>query len=194
MKTLSGKEFRPGPELRNLYFLQMFLILAVCVFPWLLPVAIFVEWSISSLIVLGTVLFILPFLVIAMIWVPLYCKTITYKLADSEMTWKRGVWFKNTGVVPYNRVTNVDVKQGPLSRMLGIGSLHIQTAGYSGPNSRGSEITIDGMKNFEELQDSIMGLVRGKKPVAAETFEEGDPNAAILGELRKIRKLLEKRK
>ena len=118
---------------------------------------------------------------------------MTYKLTGSEMTWKRGVWFRNTGVVPYNRVTNVDVKQGPLSRMLGIGSLHIQTAGYSGPNARSSEITIDGIRNFEELQDTIMGLVRGGKPVAAETFDEKDPDTAILAELRKIRHLLEKK-
>ena len=85
------------------------------------------------------------------------------------------------------------MKQGPISRMFGIGSLHIQTAGYSGPNARSSEITIDGMRNFEELQDTITGIVRGKKPMAAETFDEKDPNAAILSEVRKIRRLLEKK-
>jgi hypothetical protein len=86
----------------------------------------------------------------------------------------------------------VDVKQGPVSRMFGIGSLHIQTAGYSGPNTRGSEITIDGVENFEELQDVITKFVRGKKPVAAETYEDSD--SAILKELVNIRKLLEKKK
>ncbi|MEM2082887.1 MAG: PH domain-containing protein [Nitrososphaerota archaeon] len=32
-----------------------------------------------------------------------------YKLTEDEIIWKRGVWFKSTGIVPYNRITNIDV-------------------------------------------------------------------------------------
>ena len=53
-----------------------------------------------------------------------------YELKDDEMSWKRGVWFRRTGILPYNRITNLDVIQGPVMRMLGISTLSIQTAGY----------------------------------------------------------------
>ncbi len=114
-----------------------------------------------------------------------------YKLTDNEVVWRRGVWFKNTGIVPYNRITNIDIAQGPISRMLGIASLKIQTASYSAPSGGKAEIKIEGLGQFEELRELIMGFVRGKKPVAVETYEE-DINSKILDELVKIRKSLEK--
>lgn len=97
--------------------------------------------------------------------------------------------------MPYNRITNVDVDQGPISRMLGIASIKVQTAGYSAP-SRGfgglAEIRIEGMKWFEELRELIIGFIRGRRPVAVETYKEEDINLKILNELVRIRELLEK--
>ena len=108
------------------------------------------------------------------------------------MEWRRGVWFKKTGIVPYNRITNVDIGQGPISRILEIASLKIQTAGYSATgHGTSAEIKIDGVEQFEEIRELIMEYVRGKKPVAVETYEE-DINVKILNELVKIRELLKK--
>jgi len=95
-------------------------------------------------------------------------------------------------IVPYNRITNIDIVQGPISRCLGIASIRIQTAGYSARQCGGmlAEIRIEGMEQFEELRELIMGFVRGKKPLAVETYEE-DINSKILNELVKIRELIE---
>ena len=46
-----------------------------------------------------------------------------YELREDEMSWKRGVWFRTTGIVPYNRITNLDVRQGPVMRLPGISTL-----------------------------------------------------------------------
>jgi membrane protein YdbS with pleckstrin-like domain len=193
MKIKIGEDFRPAQELKTLYYLEMLLIFAVIILPWYLPVVIFVPLDIAFWISVGTFIFFMPFFVLSLVWIPLYYKTVVYSLTNNEITWKRGVWFRNTGIVPYNRITNVDVKQGPMSRMFGIASVKIQTAGYSGTQTK-SEISIEGMKNCKELQDIIMGFVRGKKPVAAETYDEGDSVGKILSELVKIRKLLERKK
>lgn len=75
--------------------------------------------------------------------------------------------------------------------MLGIANLEIQTAGYSGQQSR-AEIRIEGIEQFEELRELIMEFVKGKKPTAIETYEEENVDLKILNELIKIRKLLEK--
>ncbi len=55
-----------------------------------------------------------------------------------------------------------------------------------------SEISIEGMEQFEELRELILGFVRGKKPVAVETYEEEGTNQKILNEVVKMRKMLEK--
>jgi hypothetical protein len=45
-----------------------------------------------------------------------------YEMRDDEMSWKQGVWFRRTGIVPYNRITNLDVIQGTVMRIRGISS------------------------------------------------------------------------
>ncbi|AXV38080.1 MAG: hypothetical protein CIT01_07660 [Methanobacterium sp. BRmetb2] len=192
-----GEEFKPAKQLKSLYFVYLVITVIFAILVWLIPLAIFVP----PLITLAVAIPILVILLFVVYWISRFYSTIQYKLDDEEVEWKRGVWFRNTGIVPYNRITNVDIAQGPISRMFNIGSLKIQTAGYSNPNQgwgNPSEITIDGVEEFEKLRHIIMDRVRGKKPMAVQTFEETpepakrDLNNQILAELVEIKKLLMK--
>ena len=95
--------------------------------------------------------------------------------------------------MPYSRVTNIDVVQGLIPRLFKLASIRIQTAGYSYGYKK-AEAEIIGLKNFEEVKNMILKLV---KEVKLETFgvygeaEERDVNKLILMELRKIREILE---
>ena len=184
----TGEEFRPAPEFRTLYYTYT-AFLFIVIFLWWYILMVLIAPPVISITV--TVILLAIFLP-TLYWIPKYYRTMVYMLTDREIVWRRGVWFRNTGIVPYNRITNVDIIQGPISRGLGIAALKVQTAGYSAPSGRTSEIKIEGMKNFEQLRETIMGFVRGGKPVAVETYEGGD-ESKILGELVRIRKLLEKR-
>ncbi len=189
MKARIGEDFRPAPEFRKLYYIYFTPVLLFLIFLLVFPLTMF---AVPTLFLLG-IMFFLPLLLIILFilyWIPKYYHSMRYKLTRDEMTWRRGVWFRNTGIVPYNRITNVDITQGPVSRSLGIAALKIQTAGYSGQTTRTSEIKIEGVRGFEEMREFIMELVRGRKPVAVETYESSDP---VLRELVKIRKLLGKR-
>ena len=189
LKIKIGKEFKPAPQFKRLYYVYLVLGVIFCVLTWYTPVLLFAPPIVTLIISIP----ILVSLIFIIYWIPKYYDTISYKLTDNEIVWRRGVWFKNTGVVPYNRITNIDIGQGPISRMLGIAALKIQTAGYSGKQAR-SEIKIEGVEQFEELRELIMKFVRGKRPVAVESYEEDDVNLKILNELVKIRKLLQSRK
>jgi len=190
----TGQEFRADPAYRTYYYINLF-VTFILAFAWwyalLLLFAPIPMWAMA--IIAAPFLFAFGF---AAYWIPRYYDTLKYKLTQNEMVWRRGVWFRKTGIVPYNRITNIDIEQGPVSRALGIGSLKIQTAGYSGSTSGGgkpAEIRIEGVVHFEELRQFIMGFVHGRKPVGTVgTFESHQDN--VLGELVKIRKLLEKRK
>ncbi|MBV1730287.1 MAG: PH domain-containing protein [Methanobacterium sp.] len=188
-----GEEFKPAKQLKTLYYIYFVITIIFAVLIWYIPVVIFAP-LIATVIISIPVLLVLLF---TLYWIPKFYGTISYKLDDEEIEWRRGVWFKNTGIIPYNRITNVDIAQGPISRMLDIGSLKIQTAGYSNPNQgwgTSSEITIDGVEDFEELRHIIMDRVKGRKPVAVQTFEETpqDVQGKILAELVEIKKLLQK--
>ena len=181
-----GEEFKPSLQLKRLYYIYLLLIFVFAILPWYLLI-IFLA---PPMIKLGISIPILVTLIFIVYWIPKYYNTIAYKLTENEIVWRRGVWFKMTGIVPYNRITNIDIIQGPISKRLGIASLKIQTAGYSGQVR--AEIRIEGIEQYEELRKLIIKLVEGRKPVAVETYEEETIEQKILNELIKIRKLLEK--
>jgi membrane protein YdbS with pleckstrin-like domain len=191
-----GEEFKADPAYRTYYYINLAVILILVFFSWYIPVLVFVPMWITLIITLTIGLLVLISTLITIYWIPKYYDTLKYKLTQNEMVWRRGVWFRKTGIVPYNRITNIDIEQGPVSRALGIGSLKIQTAGYSGAGGgagKPAEIRIEGVVHFEELRQFIMGFVHGRKQVGTTgTFETGGDS--VLGELVKIRKLLEKRR
>ena len=179
------KTFRPEPQLKKVYYTYLVLIFVFSFLPWYIPILIFSPLIVSALIG-GVGLIIFLFIVY---WIRRYYTTIAYRITDREVIWQRGVWFKNTGIVPFDRITNVDISQGPISRSFGIGTLKIQTAGYSTQSS--PEIKIVGIKHFEELRDIIMKYVEGKKAGEVGRYESKGTQELILDEVVKIRRLLE---
>ena len=191
--------FKPAPALVNWFIVDFALIvifiLACTVFPVLLsmPIALFFAVLLCCLVV------VFGFFVY---WVKLYYQSMWYELHEDEMRWKRGVWFRTTGIVPYNRITNLDLKQGPVMRWLKISTLSIQTAGYSGQAV--PEIRIEAIEHAEELRELVRTLVRQSgsgthndgtgttAPVQSSTGSMST-NLLMLDELKKIRYLLEQK-
>ncbi len=122
--------FKPSPAMTTWFRALMAMILGLILLVSYVPVALFADMPpVFSVGVLGLTAIVY---ILLWIWVGLYYESMSYELREDEVNWKRGVWFRTTGIVPYNRITNLDVRQGPLMRALGISSLAIQTAGYSG--------------------------------------------------------------
>jgi hypothetical protein len=183
--------FKPSPSLVT-WFVVNFILLEIFLFGLFLVVA--PEYG-AGILVPAVVL-----LVIFFVWVKLYYASMWYELRDDEMSWRRGVIFRTTGIVPYNRITNLDLRQGPVMRALGIFTLSIQTAGYSGKAV--PEIRIEAIVHAEELRELLRSMVRSSSGRGDGTGT-GAPEAAppgsavslqILEELKRIRMLLEERR
>jgi len=197
-----GEEVRPHPDLRALYYSYLFIPAVIIFGSTIVPsiVAAFLYLRLIKAIIV-TISLLTPFFSVVgfvAFWIRRYCSSISYLFTEDEIIAERGVWWKRKSVVPYNRITNIDVIQGPLSRRFGLGTVRVQTAGYSGTGGGGrvAELSILGVKNFEEIKDFITNLVRGIKPIAVEA--EAEPTTLrnlilqILTELRKIREAIEK--
>lgn len=130
-------------------------------------------------------------------WIGAFYETAYYRVTEEDIEYKRGVWFKSRTQVPYNRITNIGAKQGPVQRSVGCGQIDIQTAGNS--EKSGPELKIKGVEDYEEIRSEIAKRIRGAKPsTAGETFaaEDGGSGSSsdeVVRELKKIRKLLEKK-
>jgi uncharacterized protein len=184
-----GKDFHPSAQYKKYYYLCAVVFFAMVVIPWYLPLLVLAP-DVAVIISLAVALPLFLVFLFTLYWVPKYYDSVVYRLTDKEMVWHRGVWFKNTGIVPYNRITNIDINQGPVSRAFGIGSLKIQTAGYSAASKWSAEISLQGIEDFEGLREMIMKYVRGKSMTVG-NFENN--NTSVLAELVKMRKLLERR-
>jgi membrane protein YdbS with pleckstrin-like domain len=187
--------FKPSPSLVTWFRVDFILFIFLILVTTYAPVAVFGELPLSVHawilvgFVIGTILFFA--------WAGLYYESMWYELREDEMSWKRGIWFRKTGIVPYNRITNLDIRQGPVMRALHIYTLSIQTAGYSGQAV--PEIRIEAIVHAEELRELIRSMVRAGR--GGDGTGTGKPEVEtgrisiegqILEELQKIRVLLEK--
>jgi len=195
------KEFGADLDLKRLYLVYLGIVLLGGFLWWLIPVVIFVvisfETWIGIVVALSSFVPLLIAAAVTIYWISRFHSSIAYVLDDDEITVTRGVWWKTKSFVPYNRITNINIYQGPISRRFGLGKISIQTAGFSGTSSSGAKVAeavIFGVKNFEEIKDIIINFVKGLRPQAIEA--EAEPtkgiNQQILTELRKIRRVLEK--
>ena len=189
--------FKPSPSMKIWLRVSIALGIGIVLLFSYLPAALFSDMpAVFSVAILGGTFLLY---VLLWYWVGLYYESMFYELREDEITWKRGIWFRATGIVPYNRITNLDVRQGPFMRFLGISNLAIQTAGYSGQAV--PEIRIEAIEHAEELRELIRSMVRGS-PEQGNGTGSGTPSPVgssspvdqqILAELKSIRSLLEKR-
>jgi membrane protein YdbS with pleckstrin-like domain len=189
--------FSPSKSLMTLYILDFIIFILVMLLFIYIPVVLYAGLEpIINAAFLGVILVVV---ILFLIWTKLYYESMWYELLEDEVRWKRGVWFRATGIVPYNRITNIDLKQGPVMRILGISTVSLQTAGYSG--AAVPEIRIEGIIHAEELREQIRNLVRGrlKSDDGTGTGSDGHDDKKtgydqeILMELQRIRELIEKK-
>jgi membrane protein YdbS with pleckstrin-like domain len=85
-------------------------------------------------VIIGNVLLsIFPIVVGCWIWARLSWKFYRYELREEAFRKEHGVILKKYVSIPYERIQNVDIYRGIISRILGLSDVHIQTAGMSAP-------------------------------------------------------------
>ena len=153
----------------------------------------------------------LVWLIPALIIQPSYVNSIEYSVkAESgetmpEIYVKRGIVTVTRKHVPFRTITNIASNAGPFARLFGIGSVHIETAGFSGASQTGPEEKLEGIVFYEEVRDFILNeLRRFRAPYVTGTevvlpMEEPVPRGPGLDDemlitLREIRDLLRNRK
>jgi len=227
-RVTSGKIFKPSKAFLHKSLLQP-IVLAVTI--WLIVVICFVGGSFIGATVepeevpsatqhISTWIFPVSFwttvvnlvwLIPLLIYIPVYFKSIEYSVKAEtgetmpEIYVKQGVVTITRKHVPFRTITNISSKAGVFDRLFNIGSVHIETAGYSGSHQAGPEVKLEGIVFYEEVRDFILNELRKfKAPYVTGTevvprIEEPVPAMAglddeILTTLREIRDLLKNQK
>jgi membrane protein YdbS with pleckstrin-like domain len=227
-RVTSGKIFRPSRAFLQKMWIQaiagVFIIwfLAIIGFLGIASLLAFTEpskypsaWRIISLwftpVSYWTIGLNLIWFVPLIIWIPFYFRTLEYSVkAESgetmpEVYVKKGVFTITRKHVPFRTITNISSRAGIFDRVFGIGSVHIETAGYSGTKSTGPEEKLEGVVFYEEVRDFILNeLRRFKYPYVTGTevvYPEKEPASRMPGlddeiliTLREIRDILKNQK
>ncbi|MFX1367518.1 MAG: PH domain-containing protein [Promethearchaeota archaeon] len=153
------------------------------------------------------VVFLCIWIVPGFILVPLYIRSFRYSViskkgdAMPEIFTRKGLFNITERHVPFRTITNISSRAGVIDRLLGIGSVEIETAGFTvrGTGQPGPEEKIEGIVFYEELRDYILHELRkfrapyvtGTEVVHPEEEPvpvlEGTLNDEILLTLRQIR-------
>ncbi len=103
-----------------------------------------------------------------MIGIHFYIRNIEYSVISKsgmvmpEIYVKKGLVNITRKHVPFRTITNISSRSGPVDRLFGIGTVEIQTAGFSGGagGQGGPEEKLEGITFFEEVRDFILQELR----------------------------------
>lgn len=154
-----------------------------------------------------TIVLNLAWLIPYIILVPSYMRSIEYSVKSEsgetmpEVYVRKGIVTISRKHVPFRTITNIESKAGPFDRFFGIGSVSIETAGYSGSQTTGPEEKLEGIVFYEEVRDFILNELRKYRAPYTTTTEVAQPKEEpvprgeglddeILITLREIRDLL----
>ena len=103
-----------------------------------------------------------------MVGTPLYIRSIEYSVISKsgtvmpEIYVKKGLINVTQKHVPFRTITNISSRAGPIDRLFGIGTVEIQTAGFSGGagGQAGPEEKLEGITFFGEVRDFVLQELR----------------------------------
>ena len=187
---MSSIKIKPEVELRKYYFASFWIcfigLLLIIIIPGVFapfPVNATLFWCAAAVFIIG-----IPFL----FWIPVYFRELDYEIEDDIVRGKKGVFFKKRVTVPFTKITNVDITQGPLERYYNIGSIHIQTAGAPSASGQAAELKLEGIRDLEKIKDEIMNRVKNfylKQNVTPSA--EGSPEKSTSGDDSTMTKILQ---
>ncbi len=186
---------KPEKEQKTMWFIGWIVPFVIGLVLWVV-LLLAVDKLIFSLFVVGWVI-LMPLI---LLWIPAFYKSLEYIIDSDSVKMRKGVFWRKRVTVPYTKITNIDVTQGPIQRIFNIGTIHIQTAGAGGAPGAQAELRLLGIRDTDGLKDTIMERVRGytisaPEEVKKEVVQESDSEIFrhMLKELTAIHEALEKR-
>jgi len=151
----------------------------------------------STTIILCVTIIGIPFAIIYLIlgnWlISKHLANLGCTLSERTLDIKKGILNKTESTIPLEKITDLQMFQGPIMRHFGLRGFKVETAGQSsGPggalvNIIGIVDAVEFRKAVLEQRDRLNGSSTPTSPaVAAPSPQMGDETAKVLGEIRDV--------
>ena len=125
-----------------------------------------------------------------------WINNLSYFIHDDRITVQSGILTKKEKNIPYRSITDFVLVRDPFDRILGIGTIKVQTAGQS---AEGYEGNLSGLLDYGPLHANLREKLKTLYPISesiatSEPIKQTDDSVLIqiLEEIKEIRKNTEK--
>ena len=147
----------------------------------------------AAMICIATVIGIPALLVVVpltMVLAKIYFSRLRCELTDRNLQIDKGVLVRTESTIPLDKITDMQMVQGPLMRLAGIHGLKVETAGQSAGAS-GATGTILGVVDARDFRDRVLAErdrvtenTAGTPAPSATALAGGEDTAEVLRDIR----------
>ncbi len=94
----------------------------------------------------------------------LYWTRFEFRVGDDEIRIDSGIFSRTHRSIPFDRIQDVDISQGPLARLFGIAKVKFETGGSSGAGQDEGVLHAIPLDRAEQLR----ALIRARRPTASD--------------------------
>jgi hypothetical protein len=114
------------------------------------------------------------------VYQPYYVRSLRYRFEPERFVAEGGVFFRRRSFIPYGRITDIRIDQGPIQRRYGIFTAFVQTAGAGV-----AEAALQGMDKPDEVRAMLL-----ERKAMATGDATGSEEENLLAEVRAMHKEL----
>lgn len=114
-------------------------------------------WQPMLVMILGIVTIPLAILyaIIARVFIDRYLANLRCALTERTLDIKKGIWNKTESTIPLDKITDLQLFQGPVMRHFGLHGFKVETAGQSSPTG-GSLVNIVGIVDTKAFRSAVL--------------------------------------
>jgi len=153
-------------------------------------------WS-TTIILCVTIIgipFAIVYLILGNLLIQKHIDNLGCSLSERTLEIKKGILNKTESTIPLEKITDLQMFQGPIMRHFGLRGFKVETAGQSAGPAGGSLVNMIGIVDAVEFRKRVLdqrdALAGGGQPavvaapVATQTM--ADDSAKVLGEIRDV--------
>ncbi len=97
---------------------------------------------------------------------------LSYRVGDGEIRIDSGIVSQQHRVIPFDRVQDVGIEQGPVARLFGLARVKLETGASAGANSDDGVLDAVALADAEAIRDAIRAYRRGAAATAGATPDD----------------------
>lgn len=85
-----------------------------------------------------------------------YLANLSCTLTERTLDIKKGIWNKTESTIPLEKITDLQLFQGPVMRFFGLHGFKVETAGQSASPSGGALVNLTGIVDTKDFRKSVL--------------------------------------